>query len=193
MSVNEIVALKEKIRAEVRRRLGSLTKEARGLVSVAVAAQVNALPEWRAARSILFFYARPDEPDLLPLMEQSLAEDKIVLLPRYVPARGEYEPARIERVDADVLEGKFSIKEPAPACPSYAADKIDFVLVPGLAFSLSGARLGRGRAYYDRILTRAAGVRCGVGFEFQLYESLPVEAHDVAVQIVVCGNRVLRS
>ena len=73
-------------------------------------------------------------------------------------------------------------------------DRFDLILVPGLAFDKSGARLGRGRGFYDRFLAGITGFRVGVCFDWQLVESVPVEAHDIRMdavvtpsQIIVCG------
>jgi 5-formyltetrahydrofolate cyclo-ligase len=63
---------------------------------------------------------------------------------------------------------------------------IDVVLVPGVAFDAQGHRLGRGKGYYDRFLQSVSDIKkIGVCFDFQKVESVPAEAHDVVVDIVV--------
>jgi 5-formyltetrahydrofolate cyclo-ligase len=64
---------------------------------------------------------------------------------------------------------------------------IDCLIVPGLAFTKAGARLGRGGGYYDRVLASIDSntVTVGVCFEFQVLEALPVESHDLSVQRVL--------
>ena len=71
--------------------------------------------------------------------------------------------------------------------------KVDLVLVPGVAFDLEGYRLGHGKAYYDRLLPRLIHARkVGVGFGFQLVESVPVEPHDEVLDaVVVPGKQAL--
>jgi 5-formyltetrahydrofolate cyclo-ligase len=61
--------------------------------------------------------------------------------------------------------------------------EIDVLLVPGLAFDLSGGRLGNGAGHYDRILSSARGDAIGIGIApaVRLVDSVPVEAHDVRV------------
>jgi 5-formyltetrahydrofolate cyclo-ligase len=64
--------------------------------------------------------------------------------------------------------------------------EVDLVLVPGLAFSRNGARLGQGKGYYDRFLTKLTGARTlGVGFDWQLLDHVPQEAHDQRLDGVV--------
>jgi 5-formyltetrahydrofolate cyclo-ligase len=71
-------------------------------------------------------------------------------------------------------------EEPDPRWP-------DVVIVPGLAFTADGDRLGQGGGWYDRFLAqrRADCVAIGVGFREQLLESLPTERHDVVLDLVV--------
>ena len=63
----------------------------------------------------------------------------------------------------------------------------DFVLVPGLAFSRDGHRLGRGGGFYDRLLAGRArdAVKVGVCFALQLHEAIPSEVHDVVLDAVI--------
>ena len=66
-------------------------------------------------------------------------------------------------------------------------ENIDLVIVPGMAFNRQGDRLGRGKGYYDKILKEASAAwKIGVCFDFQLVEELPVEAHDVRMDCVMC-------
>jgi len=64
--------------------------------------------------------------------------------------------------------------------------------VPGMAFDWSGNRLGRGRGFYDRLLEKVSGIKCGVGYDFQLLEKIPVEAHDAKVNFILTPSRCLR-
>ena len=66
-------------------------------------------------------------------------------------------------------------------------DKIDLIVVPGLAFSRDGHRLGRGAGFFDRLLAgpAAEAYKLGVRFDFQLLESIPIEPHDIVMDTVV--------
>ncbi len=59
------------------------------------------------------------------------------------------------------------------SCAEISLNQFDLILVPGMAFDLSGNRLGRGRGFYDRLLEQASGIKCGVGYDFQLLEKIP--------------------
>ena len=70
----------------------------------------------------------------------------------------------------------------------------DVVVVPGLAFTTDGDRLGQGGGWYDRVLSqvRSDCTSIGVCFTEQIVDALPVEAHDVVVDHVVTDRGVLR-
>lgn len=64
-------------------------------------------------------------------------------------------------------------------------DKIDVVIVPGIAFDKENNRLGRGRGYYDKLLTTANAIKVGVCFEFQFFDRIPTEEFDVKMNYVI--------
>ena len=69
---------------------------------------------------------------------------------------------------------------------------IDLAIVPGIAFDKKKNRMGRGKGYYDRYLQNKNIVKIGIGFDFQLLENLPVDAHDVALDIIITPNYLIR-
>jgi len=63
------------------------------------------------------------------------------------------------------------------------------ILIPGIAFDLHGRRLGRGKGFYDRLLTEIRGVKCGIAFDEQIVEKIPVEPHDVRMDFILTPTR----
>ncbi len=85
--------------------------------------------------------------------------------------------------------GRFGILEPAGEGEAALPPQVEVVLVPGLAFDARGGRLGWGRGYYDRALAQAPGARrVGVCLEAGLVESVPMQAHDLPMHVVVTPN-----
>jgi 5-formyltetrahydrofolate cyclo-ligase len=68
---------------------------------------------------------------------------------------------------------------------------LDLVLAPGVAFDLQGHRLGRGKGFYDRLLADVRGVKCGVAFDEQIVDAVPVGPLDVGVDCLVTPTRWL--
>jgi 5-formyltetrahydrofolate cyclo-ligase len=173
--------LKDPLRREMRARLRA---EAPGLQrrSELLRAHILKDPVWETARTVGLFCPLPEEPDLLALMA---AENKRYVFPRIV---GEelvwHEVLETSELKANTALGLERLRQPVGG-EAVALAEIDLLLVPGLAFTLEGGRLGRGGGYYDRVLAKfGTGSRVGVCFEFQIVETLPLEKHDLPVDRV---------
>jgi 5-formyltetrahydrofolate cyclo-ligase len=70
-------------------------------------------------------------------------------------------------------------------------NRLDLILVPGLAFDLNGRRLGKGKGYYDRLLAGVSGIKCGVAFDEQVVSEVPAGPHDVRVNCILTPTRWL--
>jgi len=64
-------------------------------------------------------------------------------------------------------------------------EKIDIAIIPGIAFDKNNNRLGRGKAFYDKLLTGLSAFRIGVCFKFQYFESIPINKHDIKMDMVI--------
>jgi 5-formyltetrahydrofolate cyclo-ligase len=180
---------KAALRREVQAVLARLSAEERSAASAQDRELLLAQPAWRHAKAILFYAPLPLELDLWPLLGEALRMGKIVALPRYLAQTRTYTPCRVEEVARDVVEGHFGIREPNEQCSALPADRLDFILVPGVAFDLHGHRLGRGQGFYDRLLATIGGRRCGVAFQEQIVGQIPVEMHDAAVHYLLTPKR----
>jgi 5-formyltetrahydrofolate cyclo-ligase len=94
---------------------------------------------------------------------------------------------------AHLVPGAFGVCEPQAEAQVASIEAFDLLVVPGVAFDLSGHRLGYGKGFYDRYLADrpASLTTVGLCFEFQLFESLPVEKHDQSLDYIVTENRVI--
>jgi len=162
-----------------------MTLRQREAASCQICACLRQQAVWKSAGSILFFAPMPGEPDIWPLLEESLLARKTVALPRFSPATNTYLAARIQNLEQDLRRGQFGIREPTMACAEFPLNQLDLVLVPGVAFDLQGHRLGRGKGYYDRLLAAVRGVKCGVAFDEQMVAAVPVGPQDVQVDCIV--------
>lgn len=139
-------------------------------------------PLFVASRTVLLFHALPDEPDTHSFIRH-WAQSKQILLPTVVGDDLELHP-----YTADLMTtGAFGIKESAaPVFTDYAA--IGLAVVPGVAFDATGHRLGRGKGYYDRLLSRPEMrhvYKLGLCFDFQKLPQVPAEPHDVIMDEVL--------
>lgn len=180
---------KAALRQEIRGALKALTLEARALASSEACARLEKQSLWQNARSILFFAPLPDELNVWPLVGPALAAGKMVALPRFAAAKQAYIACTIRSVENDLEAGQFGIREPCNHCAELPLNRLDFVLVPGVAFTLQGRRLGRGKGFYDRLLAAVRGIKCGVAFDEQIVTDIPSEPHDVHLNCILTPTR----
>ncbi|HEX5220761.1 MAG TPA: 5-formyltetrahydrofolate cyclo-ligase [Verrucomicrobiae bacterium] len=144
---------------------------------------------WKRARIVLLFAPLLNEPDVWPLLNEAIAAGKTVALPAFVPGTSVYIARQIIEPLRDLVQGKFGIPEPAPTCPEVPLNRLDLALVPGIAFDVSGGRLGRGKGFYDRLLPAVNGLKCGVAFDEQIVDAVPVGPMDVRLNCIVTPTR----
>lgn len=183
-SASDPQASKRALREWMLPRLRALSREEREEGSARLRGRLGTSMGFREARRILAFIPLPSEPDLMPLLIDHREAGGVVLLPRWHAGSEEYLPAVFPPGGA-LVAGPHGVQEPTASAPWAGDEPLDLVLVPGLAFDRQGCRLGRGRGFYDRLLSRlAAGNRWGVGFDLQVVAEVPREPHDVNLDLV---------
>lgn len=148
------------------------------------------LPEFAAADAIALYSPIRNEPFTEEVFRQARRLGKQVAYPR---VEGDA-MAFFEVADHDELQpGNFGVLEPR-GDRLLPVERLDLLLVPGVAFDLAGHRLGYGKGFYDRLLQRRAphGRLVGFCYEFQLLPALPAEPHDVRMDLLVTEQRTLR-
>lgn len=140
--------------------------------------------EFKSAKTIGAYYAFGSEVKTDLIIEQARSLGKKIALPSvegdgltfYELSSGKY-----------LVKGRFGIMEPLP----YGhVEKIDLLMVPGIAFDKKGYRLGYGKGYYDKFLAKKKMASIGLAYSFQLLESLPVDRHDEKLDAVATEDGV---
>ena len=166
----------------MRERRKALTPEERKAAAEIICAKLAAL---NLHSPIAVYLASPQEIDLSPFIRKMLESGVKVVAPRW---NGEtYELAVLKGLDeAHLRKGPMGILEPAEA-EIVSPKEVEVWLVPGLAFTLNGKRLGYGGGWYDRLLAAAPknAMKLGIAHAFQVVDDLPSESHDVLLTSVV--------
>lgn len=139
-------------------------------------------PGGRGALAV--YLASPSEIDLSTFIVKMLRLGANVVSPRW---NGEtYELARLKGLDNGLRRGPMGIMEPAGS-DIVDPDGVAAWIVPGLAFTPDGRRLGYGGGWYDRLLaaSSATSLKIGVAHYFQIVDDIPCEAHDIPVDRLV--------
>ena len=125
------------------------------------------------------------EIDTYPILEGVLSTGKRLALPHVSKDKTQLRFYEVKNLNT-LTPGEFGILCPEPV-HAVAMDKIDLILVPGLAFDLKGYRLGFGKGYYDRALPnlRPDALSVGLCYSFQLVDTVPAGTHDIPVKALL--------
>lgn len=182
--------LKEQLRRAIRAERERMTPRARARAAAGFAHVVGDLEQVREASVVAAYVARPSEPGTVPLLERLARRGTKVLLP--VLGTG------LQRdwawfTTAEDLRVRAPGRPPEPSGPTVGAEAVaeaDAVVAPALAVDSSGARLGQGGGWYDRVLAHVGPRTPVVAMVFaeEVYDAathpLPHEPHDHRVDII---------
>ncbi|MCW3786372.1 5-formyltetrahydrofolate cyclo-ligase [Plebeiibacterium sediminum] len=174
---------KNELRKVIQKRKKNLSKEERIASSMEVFKALEASPIFQNATHLLCYWSLFDELDTHYFVNK-YCKNKSIYLPRVVGDEVEIVPYCGE---ASMEKGAFGIMEPnGSAISNY--NEIDLVIVPGVAFTTDGYRMGRGGGYYDRLLPLLANAtKVGVAYKCQMLNQVPIEPHDVKMDQVFWG------
>ncbi|MEO8345189.1 MAG: 5-formyltetrahydrofolate cyclo-ligase [Betaproteobacteria bacterium] len=158
-----------------------------------IANRLQALPSFSAARVVLVTLPFASEWDTRSLALTALAAGKTLVVPRVNGPTRMLELHAISDIDSQIALGYRGIPEPKPTMPRIDAAAIDWVLVPGVAFSPEGRRLGYGGGYYDRLMSTMAPATARItgAFDVQIVDRIPAAAHDLCVDLIVTESSQL--
>lgn len=185
-----ITDAKGALRRRMRALRDAMPVHQRAAMSAAAHERLLALPVVRDARVIFTYVSHGGEIQTHDLIRAWLDDGRTVAAP-FITGPGRMHPSAIDSFD-DLAPGEYGILAPRADRPLTAPP--DVVIVPGLAFTAAGDRLGSGAGFYDRFLAEQSAARAGlhaVGlcFDLQIVPTLPREPHDVAMRAVVTEHR----
>jgi 5-formyltetrahydrofolate cyclo-ligase len=180
---------KRALRSSMLARRRDLTPHQVCCDSLAAQQQFLALPEYRKARVLALYAPIHHEVETAVVAVRALADGKTLLYPAVVGS--EMQLRRVRRLD-ELVPGRFGIMEPVGEV--WEPDQADLVVVPGIAFDKEGRRIGYGKGFYDKALHQLEGSGRLVAFcyEFQLFEEIVGEPHDVTMDLIVTEVQVVR-
>ncbi len=150
---------------------------------------VESMETFKEAQNVLFYMPIHGEIDLSVLFKNN-KDDKNFILPRVVKKENELTLYKINSLD-DLEEGTFRISEPKTDLEITQPSELDFIILPGIAFSKNGHRIGYGQGYFDRLLKKTSCLKIGVAYEFQIVKNIPGEDHDVPVEKIITESRTI--
>jgi len=189
---------KRQARAVARTLCSTLPVEQRAHKSAAIVQAIVRMQEFQQRTTLLAYVPVRSEVDILPLVDTALRSGKRVALPRcradasldfyWIPA-----DVPVSSWQEALIDGPFGLREPPESWPK-VTDGGPLIIVPALAYTAAGIRLGKGRGYYDRFLATCPPecFKVGVCFQALLAPMLPSTSHDMPVDAVVTEVQVYR-
>jgi len=182
--------IKSDVRKEALRRRSALTEAERHRFGATARENLANLIEGLNLNSLGIYAAIRGEVDVFPLASLCLAQGTALFLPRI---KGVGLPLDfVAFADHDeLIKGNFGILEPR-GTEVAALTSIEAIVVPGVAFTTCGTRLGYGGGYFDRTLANYGGYKLGFGYDLQVWSELPVDEGDIGMDAVVTEGRIER-
>ncbi|CAK7909322.1 5-formyltetrahydrofolate cyclo-ligase [[Candida] anglica] len=197
---------KAALRSALKKELQLVTQDELLRQSMNVRRSLEKVPAFQNAKSVALYMNMPhSEVQTLQMVESSFQTGKKVYLPKcnFKPCVGRkknylsmLEVQSYEEVLSFKPQGKYQLLEPVDGKDALEQGNLDLIVVPGVAFTKEGKRLGHGAGFYDEFLSvyfekfGKLPYLIGVGLKVQLVDELPTEAHDWTLDCVVVENEV---
>jgi 5,10-methenyltetrahydrofolate synthetase len=181
MIMENIKIVKDNLRREIKLKKKAMSPLQIEEKSKNIQMQIELIKKFHESHTILAYMALPDEVQTRSFLQKWIDKKRIVL----PVINGETLELR-EYVLGGILDksSSYGIMEPHNG-KIVLPDEVDFAIIPGLAFDRSNKRLGRGKAYYDKLLRATQFFKVGVCFQEQLVDNVPVDEFDVKMNLVI--------
>ena len=178
---------KKELRQQIKQLKAMTPLAVRQVEAPMVFSTIEKMAMWQQAQHILCYWSLPDELPTHEAVNQWLASGKNIYLPRVVGDDLEIVPYHGAQSLDD--NNKFHIGEPVG--DAVDATCLELIIVPAVALDGKRNRLGRGKGFYDRLLSTTACPTIGVACDFQLVDEVPVEPHDRPLDCIVTSDTVI--
>ena len=182
------------LKKEIRRKMLALRRALSDDEAVKKAESLTSwiltLPEYKKAKRIMAFLAMKGESNLDGLIARALSDGKEVYVPVCLPER-QMEAGRLLDMD-HFVRGPLGLRDLPKGYDTVSPEKLDLVLVPGVACDREGNRLGMGAGYYDRYLVHVPfEKRIAALWDFQVAEAIPSEPFDERMAKIVTDKGII--
>ncbi|GAB6454463.1 MULTISPECIES: 5-formyltetrahydrofolate cyclo-ligase [Bacillus] len=176
---------KLRLRKQIIEHMNSLSRERYTTLSEQIAFSLYAQKEWAEAKTIGITLSMENEVNTYPIIEKAWEEGKKVVVPKCNKETRTMSFRKISNFDQ--LETVYmSLREPIPALTEEVdADEIDLQIVPGVAYTERGERIGYGGGYYDRYLMHYKGKTLSLAYSFQMVDHIPIEPFDKNIEKII--------
>ena len=183
-------SVKDALRQAILKIRNSLPQEILYKLSEDIQTRVIGMNEFANATIVGAYHSIGSEVSTSKILGEVLQRGKRLALPKVIDDNT-IVFAEMKDLKDDLEVGRFNIMTPKEHCEQF--EKIDLVLVPGIAWDGQGYRIGYGQGYYDRYLAKLQTTSIGLAYEFQVFEEIQHGDNDFCVDFIVTDKRVVRA
>jgi len=187
---------KEEIRRKILKKRLSLSSQDIRDKSRQVFLRLAETVEYIDSQNIMLYVATRSEVQTEEMIKISVKVGKNIFVPIILTECINLAPSTIYDFDNELEKGKKGILEPKKEYYRlFPPEDIDLIIVPGVAFDLSGNRIGRGFGYYDNFLRKISTSTkiIALAFEMQIVKRIPVDENDIPVDKIITEKRIINS
>ena len=159
-------------------------------VSQEITRKILSVREFADKKAFCLYLPINNEVDTRDIIDDLLQKEANIFVPAYLATNNDYLFTRFDGWQ-NLEEGPKGILQPR-IIKSVDSSLIEVAILPGLAFSKSGVRLGYGKGVFDRLLAKSKAIRIGLAYDFQLVDKIEKEKHDLLMDMVVTEKKVYR-
>jgi len=190
----KIMNIKEKIRKDIYLKRSALPKDEKDLNSKNIFKKLKRTDEFINSKNIMFYVATRNEVQTENMIKKSLSMGKNIFIPIMINNCNNLISSLLIDFDNELEKNNQGILEPKEEFKRiFSPEKLDLIIVPGVAFDCKGNRIGRGKGYYDRFLKKVkpSAAKIALAYEVQIVEKIPIGINDVSIHKVITENRVI--
>lgn len=188
----DIRKYKSDLRAKIKQNRREMDPKVKALLDSGVAKNVRKLYQYRSCSTVLVYVSTNIEIGTIEIINNALSDGKKVAVPRCIPDTRYMDFHYIKSID-ELSPGMFSVLEPDENSPKVTDFTGCLMLVPGLMFDRSGYRLGYGKGYYDRYMSKFTGVSVGLAYTSELRYKMIHGRFDRPVDLIVTEKWIKKS
>lgn len=190
----KIINIKEKIRKNIYLKRNALPKDEKDLNSKNIFKKLKRTDEFINSKNIMFYVATRNEVQTENMIKKSLSMGKNIFIPIMINDCNNLISSLLIDFDNELEKNNQGILEPKEEFKRiFPPEKLDLIILPGVAFDCKGNRIGRGKGYYDRFLKKVkpSAAKIALAYEIQIVEKIPKDINDISIHKIITENRVI--
>jgi methylenetetrahydrofolate dehydrogenase (NADP+) / methenyltetrahydrofolate cyclohydrolase len=181
--------MKNLIRKKIKNKLVTLDSKIAIKKSLKIQENLFNLDFFNKAQKIGIYYSKENEVSTINLISKLLKKNKTVIIPKINNSKLEFKKINSLK---DLEKGSFDIFEPLAKCKNINPKELDLIIIPCIAIDEKGNRIGRGKGFFDKFLSRNKNIKtiC-LAYELQILPKIDPENHDQKIDIIVSEKKVI--